>query len=110
MTPLDGSALNVALPVLKATFHAALGKVAWVPLIYLMVIGSLILAMGRLGDLWGFRRLYLAGVVLFTLASALCGFAPTLNWLIAARALQGIRRVHDDGAQLRYRHRDLPGQ
>ncbi len=93
MTPIDGSALNIAIPSLRSYFHLAqdqLALVAWVPLIYLLVIGSLILVMGRLGDLWGFRRLFLAGVVIFTTASALCGMAPTLNWLVAARAVQGL--------------------
>ncbi|MHB9130733.1 MAG: MFS transporter [Armatimonadota bacterium] len=90
MPPIDGSALNVAISVLQHAFNAPLAAVAWVPLIYLLIIGSLILPMGRLGDLWGFRRLFLLGVVLFTLASALCGFAPSLPWLIGGRVLQAL--------------------
>ncbi len=93
MTPLDSSAVNVILPVLQREFALApeaLGQLAWVALAYLLVIGSLILPVGRLGDLWGFRRLFLLGVFGFIVASALCGMAPTLAWLIAARVLQGL--------------------
>ena len=90
MTPIDSSALNIAITAIKREFPVALSLVAWVPLVYLLVIASLMLPLGRLGDLLGFRRLFLTGVVIFTLASALCGFSPNLGWLIGARVLQGI--------------------
>ena len=91
MAPVDGSAVNIIIPVIQQDFHVAhLGKVAWVQLAYLIVIGGLILPMGRLGDLWGFRRIYLCGAALFTISSALCGLAPSLGWLIGARVLQAV--------------------
>jgi len=93
MAPVDGSAVNIIIPVIQKDFHIAhLGKVAWVQLAYLIVIGGFILPMGRLGDLWGFRRIYLVGAALFTVSSALCGLAPTLGWLIGARVLQAVER------------------
>ena len=91
MAPVDGSAVNIIIPVIQQDFHVQhLGKVAWVQLAYLIVIGGLILPMGRLGDLWGFRRIYLSGAVLFTVSSAICGLAPSLSWLIGARVLQAV--------------------
>lgn len=93
MTPLDGSAVNIIMQEIQHSFHLPpeqIGLVAWVALAYLLVSGSLILPMGRLGDLFGFRRLFLIGVVIFTVSSALCGLAPSLGWLIGARVLQGI--------------------
>jgi MFS family permease len=71
-------------------FNASFQHVQWIVLAYLLAITTLIVSVGRLGDLTGRRRLLLAGIGLFTLASALCGFAPTLWMLIGARALQGI--------------------
>jgi len=90
MTPLDASALNVALPVLQHEFHVNLGQVAWAVLAYLVVIGSMIIAAGRLGDLFGFRRVYLTGVIVFVASSIACGLAPGFGWLIAARVAQGV--------------------
>lgn len=90
MTPLDSSALNIAITPIQRAFHVPLEQVAWVPLVYLLVIASMILPIGRLGDLLGFRRLYLSGVAVFTISSALCGFSPNLAWLIVSRVLQGI--------------------
>ena len=90
MTPLDGSAVNIVLPVLQKDFALLLPQVAWVPLVYLVVLASLILPMGRLADLFGFRRLYLLGTLIFTIASAVCGLTPNFGWLIGARVLQGV--------------------
>ena len=91
MAPVDGSVVNIIIPVIQQDFHVEhLGTVAWVQLAYLIVIGGLILPMGRLGDLWGFRRIYLFGAALFTVSSALCGLAPSLDWLIGARVLQAV--------------------
>lgn len=93
MAPLDASAVNIIFPVLQQEFHLPmerLGRVAWVSVAYLTVIAGLILPMGRLGDMWGFRRMYLVGGVVFVAASVLCGLAPGLGWLIGARVFQGI--------------------
>ncbi|NRR30260.1 MFS transporter [Oxalobacteraceae bacterium] len=90
LSALGTSIANVSLPTLAKTFNASFQDVQWVVLAYLLAITTLIVSVGRLGDLIGRRRLLLAGIVLFTLASALCGAAPTLALLIAARAVQGL--------------------
>ncbi|MGQ3053768.1 MAG: MFS transporter [Roseateles sp.] len=84
------SSANVALPTLATAFGASFGQTQWVVLAYLLATTTLIVGAGRLGDLIGKRRLLLAGIALFTIASALCALAPTLPLLIAARALQGV--------------------
>jgi EmrB/QacA subfamily drug resistance transporter len=90
LSSLGTSIANVGLPTLAQSFHASFQEVQWIVLAYLLVITTLIVGVGRLGDVFGRRRVLLAGIVLFTLASALCGLAPTLGLLIAARALQGL--------------------
>ena len=90
LSSLGISIANVALPNLALAFNASFQAVQWVVLAYLLTITTLIVSVGRLGDITGRRRLLLAGIVLFTGASALCGVAPTLSLLIAARALQGL--------------------
>jgi EmrB/QacA subfamily drug resistance transporter len=90
LSSLDTSIANVALPKLSQAFAASFQEVQWVVIAYLLVITTLIVSVGRLGDIIGRRRLLLAGIVLFTVASLLCGIAPTLWLLIAARALQGL--------------------
>jgi EmrB/QacA subfamily drug resistance transporter len=90
LASLGTSIANVALPTLAQAFAAAFQDVQWVVLAYLLAITTLIVGAGRLGDIIGRRRLLLAGVALFTLASALCGAAPTLALLVAARAAQGL--------------------
>ena len=90
MPSLDTSIANVGLPTLAHAFTASFHEVQWVVLAYLLAITSLIVSVGRLGDIIGHRRLLLAGICLFTVASLLCGLAPTLWLLIAARAAQGL--------------------
>lgn len=90
MPSLDTSIANVGLPTLAATFGASFHAVQWIVLAYLLAITTLIVGAGRLGDIVGRRRLLLVGIGLFTLASLLCGLAPTLPLLVAARALQGL--------------------
>ncbi len=90
LSSLGTSIANVGLPTLAQAFHASFQAAQWVVLAYLLAITTLIVSVGRLGDLLGRRRLLLAGLGLFTLASALCGLAPTLGWLVAARAAQGL--------------------
>ena len=90
LSSLGTSIANVALPDLALAFDASFQQVQWIVLAYLLAITTLIVSAGRLGDMTGRRRLLLAGIFLFTLASALCGLAPTLWLLIAARALQGL--------------------
>ncbi|MHC8294558.1 MFS transporter [Pseudomonas sp. LB3P58] len=90
LSSLGTSIANVGLPTLAQVFNASFQHVQWIVLAYLLAITTLIVSVGRLGDITGRRRLLLTGIGLFTLASALCGFAPTLWLLIGARALQGI--------------------
>jgi EmrB/QacA subfamily drug resistance transporter len=90
LSSLGTSIANVALPTLAEAFNVSFQQVQWVVLTYLLATTSLIIGVGRLGDLAGRRRLLLSGIFLFTLASALCAVAPTLWLLIAARAGQGL--------------------
>jgi EmrB/QacA subfamily drug resistance transporter len=91
MCTLDTSIVNVSLPAITEYFHAHIGaEVEWVMIAYLVVIAASLLTIGRLSDHLGRRSIWRAGLVLFTLGSALCGAAPTLWFLIGARGLQGI--------------------
>jgi EmrB/QacA subfamily drug resistance transporter len=90
MNTLDGSVVNVALPVIQRDLHIAQADLTWVINAYLITFGSFLLLAGRLGDLVGRKRVFLSGVTLFTLASALCGLAQDQNLLIAARFVQGL--------------------
>lgn len=90
LSSLGTSIANVALPSLANAFAASFQDVQWVVLAYLLAVTTLIVSVGRLGDLVGRRRLLLAGLVLFTAASLLCAAAPSLPLLVAARALQGL--------------------
>ena len=90
LSSLGTSIANVGLPTLAQVFNASFQHVQWIVLAYLLAITTLIVSVGRIGDITGRRRLLLVGIGVFTLASALCGLAPTLWLLIGARALQGI--------------------
>ncbi|MER5730951.1 MFS transporter [Streptomyces sp. NPDC002138] len=90
LSSLGTSIANVALPTLADAFDASFQQVQWIVLAYLLAITTLIVGAGRLGDITGRRRLLLAGILVFTAASVLCGLAPTLWMLIAARAAQGL--------------------
>src|SRR3989344_3500887 len=81
---------NVGLPSLAQAFNASFHATQWVVLTYLLAITAVIVNAGRLGDRLGRRRLLIAGLLLFALAGGLCGVAPGLRWLIAARSLQGL--------------------
>jgi EmrB/QacA subfamily drug resistance transporter len=90
MIVVDATIVNVALPSIKADLGFSETSLAWVVNAYLLTFGGFLLLGGRLGDLFGHRRLFLAGIGLFTLASVACGSATTQGFLIAARAVQGI--------------------
>jgi EmrB/QacA subfamily drug resistance transporter len=90
MPSLDTSIANAGLPTLAHMFAASFQAVQWVVLAYLLAITALIVGVGLFGDIIGRRRLLLAGIVLFTATSLLCGIAPSLWFLIAARAAQGL--------------------
>ncbi|MFM5856957.1 MFS transporter [Aeromonas media] len=87
---LGGSLANMVLPALGRAFAVPFASLQWVLVAYLLGITCLTVVAGRLGDRFGRRRLLLLGLGLFALASLLCALAPTIGWLIAARALQGI--------------------
>jgi EmrB/QacA subfamily drug resistance transporter len=90
MAPLDGSMVNVILPTLTEFFSAEIATAQWVPMIYLLIISSLLLFFGRLGDMWGYKKVFQIGLVIFVVASGLCGLAPNMSGLIVFRTLQAI--------------------
>ena len=90
MIVLDTTIVNVALPSIQHDLHFSQGNLTWVVNAFLVTFGSFLLLAGRLGDLLGRRRVFLAGLVLFTVASVLCGAAPSQGFLIGARFVQGI--------------------
>ena len=90
MIVLDTTIVNVALPSIRTDLGFSETSLAWVVNAYLLTFGGFLLLGGRLGDLFGHRRLFVAGITLFTIASAACGLAGSQNFLIAARAVQGL--------------------
>ncbi|HWY90841.1 MAG TPA: MFS transporter, partial [Solirubrobacteraceae bacterium] len=90
MIVLDVTIVNVALPSIQDELHFSTSGLAWVVNAYLIAFGGLLLLAGRLGDLIGRRRVFLAGVTLFTGASLLCGAAQSSWWVVAARFVQGV--------------------
>ncbi len=89
MIVLDATIVNVALPSIRRDLGFSESTLAWVVNAYMLTFGGFLLLAGRLGDRFGHRRLFLAGLTLFTLASLACSLATTQAWLIAARAIQG---------------------
>ena len=87
---LDGTVVNTALPAIQADLHTSLAGQQWILTGYLLTLGSLLVLGGSLGDLFGRRRLFVYGLVGFSITSMLCGLAPNLGVLIAARVLQGV--------------------
>ncbi|WP_321505457.1 MFS transporter [uncultured Methanoregula sp.] len=90
MAGLDATIVNIALPAIAKSFDVSTVAVSWVLNAYLIILVSLLLAASRLGDMKGYRNIFLGGFALFTLGSALCGLSPTLDILILSRMLQAI--------------------
>src|SRR5689334_23668022 len=90
MVMLDNTVTNVALPSIQRTFDASLSSLEWTINAYTLSLAVLLVTGGRLGDIFGRRRMFLAGVVIFGAASATIGFAPHEGWLVASRAIQGV--------------------
>jgi EmrB/QacA subfamily drug resistance transporter len=90
MAFIDTTVVNVALPALQARFHATVVDVQWVVESYGLFLAALILVGGSLGDLWGRRRMFLAGVSIFAVASSVCGLSQDIHQLIIARSVQGV--------------------
>jgi len=91
MTTLDGSIVNIGLPSIANTFHVGIsGATEWIIIGYLVVIAAVLLTFGRLADMIGRKPIFLTGLIVFIIGSALCGLAPSLLLLIFARLFQGI--------------------
>src|SRR6059036_807491 len=90
MTILDVAIVNVAIPSIQKDLHIAESTVQWVITAYAITFGGFLLLGGRMADLLGRRRIFIVGLVLFTLASLTCGLASSAGVLIASRAVQGI--------------------
>jgi MFS family permease len=90
MILLDNSVIFTALPSLQADLQLSAGELSWVQDAYVLVFGGLLLLGARAGDLLGRRRVFVFGLVVFSIASLLIGLAPSAGWAIAGRAVQGI--------------------
>lgn len=90
MGPIDASIVNINLPVIAADLGVTPDRVGWVSMAYLLVLGSLLLPFGRLGDILGLKRVYLAGLLVFVATSATCAMAGGLGTLVTFRALQAL--------------------
>jgi EmrB/QacA subfamily drug resistance transporter len=90
MSTLDASIVNISLPTIIKSLNTHLTAVAWVVMAYLIVITGCLLLVGRLSDHFGQRRIYLLGILTFTISSAFCSFSPTIYFLIGSRMLQGL--------------------
>lgn len=93
LATIDGSIVNIAIPTIREQFNTTLPVVQWVTVAYLLTLASLTLAVGRWGDIVGKKRIYVAGFVLFTVASVLCGLSPSIGYLIGFRVLQAMGSV-----------------
>ena len=90
MTMLDGTVVNVALPILAQEFHVSDSSAVWIVTVYQLIITCLILPLSSLGDIYSYRRNYIIGIAIFTAGSALCALSQNFAMIIVARILQGI--------------------
>ena len=90
MAFIDGTVVNVALPALQSALHASATDIQWVVEAYALLLASLLLLGGSLGDLYGRRKVFLYGVLLFAIGSSWCGLAPSITSLVVARGVQGM--------------------
>ncbi|MGY0039263.1 MFS transporter [Pedobacter sp. NJ-S-72] len=90
LSPLDFFIVNVALPVIKEGLQATASQLQFVIISYGATYAVLVVTGGRLGDIYGRKRVFIIGMILFTLSSAVCGFAPNILVLISARIVQGL--------------------
>jgi EmrB/QacA subfamily drug resistance transporter len=90
MIMLDNTIVNVALPSIEHSLHMSISSLEWIVTAYALTFAALLITGGKLGDLYGRRKMFTAGLVVFTLASLACGLAPSAGFLIGARAVQGV--------------------
>lgn len=90
MSALDTSVVNTVLPVITKSFSSEVATVEWVVIIYLLIVSGLLLSFGRLGDIRGHKQIFISGFSIFILSSALCGWSPTIGYLIAFRGFQAL--------------------
>src|SRR5829696_2199923 len=90
ISTLSGSIVNISLPTIAHDFGVGITEIEWIVVAYLLTAGSLLLTFGRLGDVIGYRRVYIGGFAVFTVASVLCGLSLNVGQLTAVRVLQGI--------------------
>jgi EmrB/QacA subfamily drug resistance transporter len=90
MIMLDNTIVNVALPSIQRSLNMSLSSLEWIVTAYALTFAALLITGGKLGDLYGRKRMFIAGLVVFTLASLACGLAPSAGFLIGARAVQGV--------------------
>lgn len=90
LATIDGSIVNIALPTLRDDLNTTFAATQWVVLAYLLTLATLLLSVGRLADIVGKKRIYVAGFVVFTAGSVLCGLSPDVGWLIAMRVVQAL--------------------
>lgn len=93
MGTIDMSIVTLALPTLSKELNTNFGTIQWIVLSYVLVMTSMMLGMGRLGDMYNKKRVYIIGLVIFTIGSLLCGLAPNVYWLIGFRGIQGFGAV-----------------
>jgi len=93
LSTVDDSIVNVALPTLVAELNTVFAVAQWVILAYLLTQATLMPSIGRLGDMWGKKRIYTGGIVMFTASSVLCALAPSVYWLIGFRLAQAVGSV-----------------
>src|SRR5438309_7506395 len=90
MIMLDNTIVNVALPSIERSLHMSISSLEWIVTAYALTFAALLITGGKLGDLYGRRKMFMAGLVVFTLASLACGVAPNAGFLIGARMVQGV--------------------
>jgi EmrB/QacA subfamily drug resistance transporter len=90
MIMLDNTVVNVALPSIERDLHVSISSLEWVVTAYALTFAALLITGGKLGDLFGRKRIFIVGIAIFTLSSLACGLAPSSGFLIGARAVQGV--------------------
>lgn len=90
LTPFMGSSVNVAIPAISSEFGATAIMVSWIPTAYLLASAMLSIPLGRIADIYGLKKIFIYGIIIFTVASLAAALSPSVEWLIFSRALQGI--------------------